>query len=146
MYYDGFKEKVVLVCKDCEEDNNQMVSAFFFNPLDKVFDSKSAFQINGNEIKNIIQTKKIRFRPSAAAINPLTKELFIISAIANTLVIADNKGNIKSAFKLNPKFFKQPEGIAFSPSGTLYISNESAETGSANILVFTYNPTANEKI
>ncbi len=146
LYYDGFKEKVVLICKDCEEDNNQMVSAYNFNPLDKVFDEKPAFQINGNEAKQMAKTIKTRFRPSAAAINPLTKELFIISATANTLVIADNKGNIKSAYKLNPKFFKQPEGIAFSPSGTLYISNEYAETGSANILVFSYNPTTNEKI
>lgn len=146
LYYDGFKEKVVLVCKDCEDDKNQMISAYNFNPLDKVFNKNYAFQINGSEAKKIAQTTKTRFRPSAAAINPLTKELFIISATANTLVIADNKGNIKSAYKLNPKFFKQPEGIAFSPSGTLYISNESAETGSANILVFTYNPTANEKI
>ncbi len=146
MYYDAYNEKVVLVCKDCEVDNNQLVSAYNFNPLDKVFDNKPAYQLNGNEAKNIAQTLKTRFRPSAAAINPLTKELFIISATANTLVIADNKGNIKRAIKLDPKFFKQPEGIAFSPSGTLYISNEFAETGSANILVFKYNPSANEKI
>jgi hypothetical protein len=52
------------------------------------------------------------------------------------LVTADRKGNIKKMYELDPKLFKQPEGITFTPTGDLLISNEAALTGSANILIF----------
>jgi DNA-binding beta-propeller fold protein YncE len=146
IYYDAYNENIVLLCKECEADKHQLISAFSFNPVDLAFSTKPKYEIDGLEIKDILKLKKTKFRPSAAAINPLTKELYIISAVANVLVVADPKGEIKNAYKLDPKFFKQPEGLAFSPSGTLYISNEAAETGNANILVFKYNPSLNEKI
>jgi hypothetical protein len=84
--------------------------------------------------------EKIKFKPSAAGINPITGDLFIISAINKLLVIADRRGDAKEVYKIDPAVFKQPEGLTFSPAGALVISNESADEGVANILVFPYNP------
>jgi len=43
---------------------------------------------------------------------------------------------VKEVYKLDPKIFKQPEGITFTPTGDLLISNEAALTGAANILIY----------
>jgi hypothetical protein len=41
-------------------------------------------------------------------------------------------------YKINPKLYKQPEGLTFTSKGDLIISNESADIGAANILFFKY--------
>ena len=80
--------------------------------------------------------KKLHFKPSAAAINPVINELYILASVNNLLVTADRKGNVKEVYNLDPKIFKQPEGITFTPTGDLLISNEAALTGAANILIY----------
>ena len=42
-------------------------------------------------------------------------------------------------FKIDESIFKQPEGITFTPSGGMIVSNEAADTGVADILYFAYN-------
>jgi len=40
------------------------------------------------------------------------------------LIILNPKGEIEDLIPLDPKIFRQPEGICFSPNGDLYISSE----------------------
>jgi hypothetical protein len=40
------------------------------------------------------------------------------------LVITDREGNLKNVYRLNPKIYKKPEGITFTPTGDMIISNE----------------------
>lgn len=40
------------------------------------------------------------------------------------MVVLNTAGDIKCVEKLDPHQFKQPEGIAFTPDGDLYISDE----------------------
>ena len=54
------------------------------------------------------------------------------------MVITDLHGKVKEVYNLNPDLYPQPEGITFSPKGTMYISNE-GKFGSPNLLVFHYN-------
>jgi hypothetical protein len=75
------------------------------------------------------------FSPSGIAINPLTNHLFLISAKGNMLLEFNTEGNILYAEKLAVDLFSQPEGICFSPSGDLIISNEGKE-GQGTILRF----------
>ncbi len=87
----------------------------------------------------------LKFKPSAAAIHPVTKELYIISSVSSALAIADRDGKVKSAYSLDNKIFKQPEGLTFTPAGDMIVSNESAGIGSGNILIFKYKPALHEK-
>jgi hypothetical protein len=82
----------------------------------------------GKEIK--------RFKPSAASINPLTGDVLIVSSINKLLVIATRELVVKEVLELGAEIFKQPEGLCFTPNGDLLISNESAQDGKANLLIF----------
>jgi hypothetical protein len=62
--------------------------------------------------------------------------LYIISSVNKLLVVADRKGGVKKVYPIDPGLFKQPEGISFTPSGSIIISNEAAGVGVANILIF----------
>ena len=138
LYYDSTKQKLILICKDCEADKKKSLTTFSFDPFTGKY-AGSAFTINVNEIAAAIGEEKIRFKPSAASINPRDGLLYIISAINKLLVIADVNGNFKNVYRIDPGIFKQPEGITFTPSGGMIISNEAADVGVADILYFSYN-------
>jgi hypothetical protein len=77
------------------------------------------------------------FQPSGIAIHPVAKDIYIISHIGKLLLVLDQSGKIYSVNRLDPKIFRQPEGICFSPEGDLFISNE-GDGGKGNILKFNY--------
>jgi uncharacterized protein YjiK len=64
--------------------------------------------------------------PSGLAIHPGSREIFIIDGPGAQLVILDKAGKSKRHIELG-KEFSQPEGIAFSPDGDLFISNEGSK-------------------
>jgi uncharacterized protein YjiK len=75
------------------------------------------------------------FEPSGIAIHPQTNHLYIISHTAKLLLVLNREAVIVHIQKLNPSLFNQPEGICFSPDGTLFISNEGGK-GQGSILKF----------
>lgn len=137
LYYDPHLQKLTLICKDCEEDKKKTLTTFYFNLSNKSFDDSSSIDVT--PIANMVGEKKIKFKPSAAAINPVTDELYILSSVNKLLVVADRNGNPKQTYPIDPGLFKQPEGITFTPAGDMIISNEAADRGVANLLFFKYN-------
>jgi uncharacterized protein YjiK len=138
LYRDEETKKLIMVCKDCQADTKGTVTAYSFDPSTRTFSDTPFFTIDATEIKSKLAKDKGKFKPSAACINPITHELYIISSVNKALVVADAKGRIKEVYPLNPSLYKQPEGLTFTPSGDLIISNEQADIGSANILIFKY--------
>lgn len=136
LYYDSQKEAFILLCKKCESDSKHEVSGWAYHPSDGIF-IPSAFTINTEVIAKKAGLKKLKFEPSAATINPLTGDLWILSSVNELLVISDRNGNCKEAYSLNPSIFTQPEGITFSPGGDLIISNEAGNKyNTASLLIF----------
>lgn len=82
---------------------------------------------------------KTSFYPSAIAIHPFRNEIYMISSRGKILLTLDRKGNVLDLEDLDPKTFRQPEGICFSPEGDLFISNE-GKGGKGTILRFNYRP------
>ncbi len=140
LYYDPKAARIVMMCKDCEMDKKKELSAFQFDPGSKNFEHPP-LKLNVSRIAELVDKHKMKFKPSAAAISPLTGELFIISSINKMLVVADEGLHAKKVYHLSRKEFKQPEGLTFLPNGDLLISNESADNGAANILIFRYEKT-----
>ena len=137
LYFDHFRKKLTLICKDCETDKKKFLSTFTFDPWTFQY-SDSSFTINSKRIAEMMEEKKIKFKPSAAGNNPITGELYVVSSVNKLFVICDNDGNPKGIYKLSSDF-KQPEGMCFTPAGNMIISNEAADIGVANIMVFQYN-------
>lgn len=137
LYFDSVRQKMILICKDCESDKKKSLTTFSFDPQSGEYSDQS-FQVDVTKIAAAIGEEKVKFKPSAASVNPRTGELYIISAINKLLVVADIDGNFKQAYPVDPGIFKQPEGLSFTPAGDLIISNEAADVGVADILFFTY--------
>ena len=133
LYYDP-SLGLVMLCKNCEDDKKKVVTAFACKPDSSVYNV--AFQIDVKPIAEKSKEEKFHFKPSAAAINPLTDELYILASVNKLLVVADRSGNVKNVYTLDPVTFNQPEGITFTPSGDLLISNEKGEEDNATILIF----------
>ena len=137
LYYDSTLHRIILICKNCEEDNKKQVTSWAFDPAKDSF--SSTFTIETESIRERLG-EDTRFKPSAGAIHPLTGELYVIASVNHALAIFNKDYSVKSIYKINPSLFKQPEGLTFTPNGDLIISNESAEKGSAaDILFFKYN-------
>lgn len=134
LYYDD-SLGLVMMCKDCEDDKKKIVTAWGYSP-DSISYNPNLFSIDVKQIAQKTGEEKLQFKPSAAAINPVTNELYILASVNKLLVIADRKGNVKEVYPLDPVIYKQPEGITFTPWGDLLISNEAGESGNANILIF----------
>lgn len=77
-----------------------------------------------------------RFAPSAVAVHPLTRHIFVLAASGNALVELDAQGTPLALQKLPRKLFPQPEGLAFAPNGDLYISSEVGDNGKAGTIQF----------
>lgn len=139
IYYDTSLQKLLIICKDCESDKKKALSLFSFDPHTNLYDFVP-FSIDVKSVARSLGEKSMKFKPSAAAINPLTGNLYIISSINKLLLVTDQRGNMIEAVKIDKGLFKQPEGICFTPSGTMIISNESADIGLGNLLIFKYQP------
>lgn len=140
MYADDATGKVYLLCKTCKIDKDTKNASGYILDLQKdgTFKTAGNFTVDVSEVDKMTGKKKGSFHPSALAINPLTKEWYIVSSVNKALVVTDSNFKIKSVYHLSSNEFNQPEGIAFDSAGNLYISNEGSETTNGNILRFDY--------
>lgn len=136
LYYDEEYKGFVMICKDCEDDDSKSTTAWLYDPVADKY-TQSIFKIALDPIAEKIGSEKIKFRPSAATVNPITNDIWIISSTNGLIVVIDHKGNMKEVYTLNTGIFNKPEGITFTPWGDLLVSNEAGDKyGSATLLIF----------
>jgi hypothetical protein len=78
----------------------------------------------------------IPFHTSAFLFDEISKEWIFISTHSKWMIGCGYYGNVLFTQSLSAREFTQPEGICFTPSGNLLISNEGRD-GVASILLFT---------
>ncbi|MES2701605.1 MAG: SdiA-regulated domain-containing protein [Bacteroidota bacterium] len=140
LYYDPELKQLVIICKECEEEVKTNNTVYAFDPAQAMY--SKLFVIDGSKALEASTTSASKFKPSGAAIHPITGELYILSSVNKELVVADRGGKIKEVYQLSPKTFYHPEGITFEPNGGLYISNEAEDPLPADILYFEYKKEA----
>ena len=64
------------------------------------------------------------YKPSGIAVHPLTGEWYVLTSAGKRLLITNRQGQIVGTVPLDPKQFRQPEGICFAPNGDLFIASE----------------------
>ncbi len=133
LYYDSATNKIVMLCKECEDDKKKQTSSYFLNDSTNQFEFYKS--IESQPLFTKMGVEKEHIKPSAAAVNPVTNELYILCSVNKILIIEDSAGNLKDIIKLNPVIYKQPEGMAFTPNGDLIISNEFHDEGYGTLLL-----------
>ncbi len=136
LYYDNDRKHLIIICKECEGDKKNSVTAWGYDPDNGNY-TPSVFTISVDLIAKKLGDHKMKFKPSAATVNPVTGDVWILSAVNQLIVVTDKNGVFKNAFTLNPVIFTQPEGICFTPWGDLIISNEAGDKyNTGTLLIF----------
>ncbi|MCB9207499.1 MAG: SdiA-regulated domain-containing protein [Ignavibacteriales bacterium] len=92
------------------------------------------FLLSLEEIENKFGIKE--FFPSAISREPKTGNFHILSSKGGSSIIEiDNNGNLLAGFKLSNKKHPQPEGLAFTKNGKMFITDE-AVNGAARITIY----------
>ncbi len=126
-----------LAVKDRNLDNSGDYKGIYsFDPVTRKLNFEPVLKIMYNDPEFArLKTGNPRklVRPSDLAFHPSTKEVYVLDAEFQKIIILEESGKIKSLHLLDPEEFSQPEGICFSPSGRMFISNEGLG-GSPNII------------
>ena len=124
--YDHVNRDLLIACKGhpfADEINGNEVKAIYSFDLESKFsDIKPFLLIKMDTIKYYKGDET--FAPSGIAIHPVTGNIFILGSVGKLLLVLSRKGEMLAMIKLNPKIFRQPEGICFSPDGIMYIASE----------------------
>ncbi len=66
----------------------------------------------------------IKLRMSSIAVDPISDQYFLLSAVDQTLLVLDRKGTFVALHLLDANLLPKPEGITFLPNGDMLISTE----------------------
>lgn len=94
----------------------------------KTFRKFPIYALSNKELKRVMGDD-FDFSPSAIAVHPISREVYVLSAKDRALLIFGTDKKPKSLTALKSTIFPQPEGIAFNANGDLYISNEQEGEG-----------------
>lgn len=141
--YDKASNCLLLVCKgfgegeddgtrgiykfDLKTNKLQETPYFKINISDIKKEAKrQAEELNHEAFAKLIKSKgdEFTFAPSAIAVHPTSKNLYMTSSRGKMLLVTNNKGEIVHLEKLDKSIHPQPEGLAFDTEGNLFISNE----------------------
>ncbi|UOQ74139.1 SdiA-regulated domain-containing protein [Hymenobacter cellulosilyticus] len=141
--YDATSKTLLIACKGAAGvgQPDQKRAIYRLDPKTYHVQTKPAFVLDVAELIGLDRRQNSssainRFAPSAVAVHPLTRHIFVLAASGNALVELDAQGTPLSVQKLPRKQFPQPEGLAFAPNGDLYISSEIGDNGQAGTIQF----------
>jgi uncharacterized protein YjiK len=125
--YDKKQNRLLLAIKGSEPTNPDYKGIYAFDLKTKKLNPDPVYRVDLRDpVFAQIKAKKENalMQPSEINVHPQTGDIYLTEATKPKLLLLDKAGKIKNLLPLNSKTFSQPEGIAFSPDGDLFISNE----------------------
>ena len=133
--YDPITNKLLIACKEKGGLGDAEVKgrAFYAFDLSKnTLELEPQFTIRPKDLEAFWESHRdmdydkdrIKFKPSAIAFHPITKDYYIISSVGKMIVVVNNEGEIKATYPIYQRILGQPEGLAFAENGDMYISSE----------------------
>ncbi len=131
--------RLLLIAKNKDPQSNDFKGIYAFDletktiskvPISKISLNDPVFQVKDAD-DDVDKTPS--FSPSDIDINPTNRNTYVLQSNPPQVLILDSLSKPRSIHHFNRESFSQPEGLTFSPEGTLYISNE-GKHGTANIL------------
>lgn len=133
---DSKNDRLLMVAKDKDPFTETTKGIYAFELKTKKFNKTPVYSIDiEHDIFKTLKNKKTKqnIRPSELGIHPHSGYIYVLEGVNPKLLILDAKGNPKNIHVMNKEEFFQPEGLTFSPNGTMYISNEGSNSN-PNIL------------
>lgn len=138
--YDAGSRTLLVACKGQPGGglDNAKRAIYRLNPTTYHIEPQPAYVLDMARIWPGSGDKKAgKFSPSAVAVHPRTRHVFVLSARQNGLVELDAAGRLLAVQPLPAALFPQPEGLAFAPNGDLYVSTEAGKkSGQAAVHLF----------
>ncbi len=128
--YDSITNTLLIVPKAQElnpqSDNESRRGIYTYDLRQAALNSQPTYYIDELEVGQIVfnTNRPYVVNPSGIAVDPLTGDIFVLSAAGHVLVVIDRDSQIKHVELLEKGTFGQPEGIAFGANGDLYVSSE----------------------
>ena len=108
--------------------------------LETILNLDAYTKFSNKLLKGINPSKgNLTFQPSAIAIHPISRNIYVLGSVGKLLLVLNPQGELLAVNRLKRKIFPQPEGICFTPDGTLFISTE-GKMMSGKIYQFDYKP------
>jgi len=161
--YDPSTHSLLIACKGMPHFNSvysDKRAIYRYSITDSILSRKPSILIDQGELETILNldayTKfsnkllkglapskgNLTFQPSALAIHPISKNIYVIGSVGKLLLVLNPQGELLAVNRLKRKIFPQPEGICFAPDGTLFISTE-GKVSQGKIYQFQYKPILN---
>jgi uncharacterized protein YjiK len=138
LVYDSENDRLLVACKGnsgIKAAHKRTKAVYAVTLTNKKMENNPVFVISKKDMKNVFNDD-IEIDPSAIAINPLTKNIFMLGTRGvKVLIELSPNGKLLHVNKLTNPLFIQPEGMTFDKNGDMYISNEGKEK-KGNILLF----------
>ena len=142
MCFDPVSKNLLIACKKesgTEDEKKSTRAIFEFDLSADTLITKPFLIINKKDFLKVTD-EKLKFFPSAIAVHPITHDLYILSTKDNKCMAQFSyQGELKSLQFIDRNLMVQPEGICFSPDGTLYISSEGKNGVPAVICEYGYS-------
>jgi Uncharacterized protein conserved in bacteria len=139
--FDPVTKNLLVTCKnesDVEDEKKSTRAVYEYDLSGDSLKGEPFMLIHKKEFKK--QTgEKIEFFPSAIAVHPITHDIYILSTKdTKCMAVFTHSGEFISLEFIDKDLLQQPEGICFSPDGTLYISSEGKKGAPAYLCRFDF--------
>jgi uncharacterized protein YjiK len=123
--YDALRARLLVACKeDGGPGAGNRKAVYAFDLATDALAPEPAFVIDRDALPEVSGKKTRKMKPSALAVHPVTGEVFTLSSKHDVLVSLGQGGQVSQAWSLKAAGFEQPEGLAFSLSGDLFVASE----------------------
>ena len=156
--YDAARHALLVGCKGkgVDEKGGKLKKAIYAFSLDSMqMQRKPVYVLELKDIQQLLEhypegtahkkicetfapgTNEMRFNPSAIAVHPLNRNIYLTSSTGKMLMVMDPGGRLLFIEKFKKSVHPQPEGLCFDKDGTLYIADE-GKKGQGRIYRFAY--------
>lgn len=125
--YDKKEDRLLLAIKGREPGSSDYKGIYAFDTDTRKFAPDPVLKINLADpvFQGLKQKKRTSLmQPSEIEIHPQTGDIYVSEGASPKLLVMDADGQKKKLYTLDPDDFPQSEGLAFTPEGELFISNE----------------------
>lgn len=122
---DAAQNRLLIACKEDPGeglDDNEVRAVYAFDLTARTLAASPVFTLSRSALD-----AAENFKPSALAVHPTTGEVYVMSSVRNAIAVVRPDGQIAGVVELPEATNAQPEGLAFTSDGTLYLSNEGPE-------------------